>query len=54
MEKLTKKQYVTPTLKEHGVMRELTQTGSGGRPEHGKHKRRHRGKKLWWRWWRWW
>ena len=27
----TKKQYVKPTLKEHGVVRELTQTGSGGR-----------------------
>lgn len=28
----TKKQYVTPVLKEHGVVRELTQkSGSGGR-----------------------
>jgi hypothetical protein len=27
----TKKQYVKPTLKEHGVVRELTQAGSGGR-----------------------
>lgn len=27
----TKKQYVKPTLKEHGVVRELTQSGSGGR-----------------------
>ena len=28
---MTKKQYVTPTLKEHGVVREITQSGSGGR-----------------------
>ena len=27
----TKKQYVKPTLKEHGVVREFTQSGSGGR-----------------------
>ena len=28
----TKKQYVKPTLKEHGIVRELTQkSGSGGR-----------------------
>jgi len=31
----TKKQYVTPTLKEHGVVRELTQTGSGSRKKLG-------------------
>jgi hypothetical protein len=31
MEKPTKKQYVRPTLKEQGVVRELTQkSGSGG------------------------
>jgi hypothetical protein len=29
-----KKQYVTPTVKEHGVVRELTQTGSGNRKKH--------------------
>ncbi len=28
---MAKKQYVTPTLKEHGVVREITQSGSGGR-----------------------
>jgi hypothetical protein len=28
---MTKKQYVAPTLKEHGVVREITQSGSGGR-----------------------
>ena len=27
----TKKRYVTPTLKEHGIVRELTQASSGGR-----------------------
>lgn len=27
----TKKQYVSPTLKEHGVVCQLTQSGSGGR-----------------------
>jgi hypothetical protein len=26
-----KKQYVKPTLKKHGIVRELTQTGSGSR-----------------------
>jgi hypothetical protein len=26
----TKKQYVRPTLKEHGIVRELTQVSSGG------------------------
>jgi hypothetical protein len=31
MEKATKKSYVTPTLKEHGMVRELTQSSSGGR-----------------------
>jgi len=30
MKKQTKKEYVKPTLKEHGVVRELTQSGSGG------------------------
>ena len=30
MQKPTKKQYVTPNLKEHGVVRELTQASSGG------------------------
>lgn len=29
MQKPTKKQYATPNLKEHGVVRELTQSGSG-------------------------
>lgn len=28
-QKPAKKQYVTPKLKEHGVVRELTQSGSG-------------------------
>lgn len=27
----TKKQYVKPVLKQHGVVRELTQAGSGGK-----------------------
>jgi len=27
----TKKKYVTPNLKEHGVVRDLTQSGSGGK-----------------------
>jgi hypothetical protein len=31
MQKSNKKQYETPTLKEHGVVREITQSGSGGR-----------------------
>ena len=31
MQKQTRKPYVKPTLKEHGVVRELTQSGSGGR-----------------------
>lgn len=30
-QKTTKKAYVAPKVKEHGVVRELTQTGSGGR-----------------------
>ena len=30
-QKPKKKQYVTPRLKEHGVVRELTQANSGGR-----------------------
>jgi hypothetical protein len=30
-QKLTKKPYESPTLIEHGVVRDLTQTGSGGR-----------------------
>lgn len=29
-QKTTKKNYVAPQVKEHGVVRELTQTGSGG------------------------
>ena len=32
MQKPTKKQYVTPNLKQHGVVRELTQASSGGKP----------------------
>ena len=32
---MTKKQYVTPSLKEHGVVREITQSGSGGRKDPG-------------------
>lgn len=31
MEQKLKKQYVKPILKEHGVVRELTQASSGGR-----------------------
>lgn len=31
MRKPTKKPYVAPKLKKHGVVRELTQSGSGGR-----------------------
>jgi len=31
----TKKQYVTPTLKEHGAVREITQSGSGSRKNNG-------------------
>lgn len=42
MQTSTKKQYVTPNLKEHGVVRELTQTGSGGR----KDKKEKKQKKL--------
>ena len=58
VQKPIKEQYVTPTLKEHGVVRELTQTGSGGRPGHGKdHKPGHRKDKgrIWhWKWnWHW-
>jgi hypothetical protein len=41
-----KKQYAKPILKEHGVVRELTQSGSGGEPH------RPRRKKKWWCWWR--
>jgi hypothetical protein len=33
MQNPTKKQYVTPNLKEHGIVRELTQTGSGGKKD---------------------
>ncbi|MGE5375992.1 MAG: lasso RiPP family leader peptide-containing protein [Bacteroidota bacterium] len=32
---MAKKQYVTPTLKEHGIVREITQSGSGGRNPKG-------------------
>jgi hypothetical protein len=50
---MTKQQYATPILKEHGLVRELTQTGSGGSPPH--HKEKGRKKKWWKRWWkRWW
>jgi hypothetical protein len=49
MQEPIKKQYVTPTLIEHGVVRELTQSGSGSRPHKKKHKRKRR-----WRWWPWW
>jgi len=28
---MAKKQYIAPTLKEHGIVREITQSGSGGR-----------------------
>ncbi|HSJ89107.1 MAG TPA: lasso RiPP family leader peptide-containing protein [Anaerolineales bacterium] len=40
----TKKQYVKPTLKEHGVVRDLTQkSGSGGRgPQKNKIKGPHK------------
>jgi len=31
VQKPSKKQYVTPSLKEHGVVRELTQASSGSR-----------------------
>jgi hypothetical protein len=44
MQKSTKKQYVTPDLKEHGVVRELTQSGSGGRPDKNKNKHKHKNK----------
>jgi hypothetical protein len=46
-----KLQYVTPTLKEHGVVRELTQTGSGGPPQREKKKHKSRKKKPWWKCW---
>jgi hypothetical protein len=52
MEKQTKQQYVTPTLRKHGIVRELTQTGSGSSPHHDKHKHRGRKKKKWWKPWR--
>jgi hypothetical protein len=45
--KQTKKHYVTPTLKEHGVVREITQSGSGDRdPGMGKG----RGMSMSWSW----
>jgi hypothetical protein len=56
LEQVNKQKYVTPTLKEHGAVSELTQTGSGGSPhqdKRDKHKH-HKGrrKKKWWkRWW---
>jgi hypothetical protein len=40
MKKPIKKQYVRPTLKEHGMVRELTQTGSGSWPKDNKSKRK--------------
>jgi hypothetical protein len=49
-QKPIKEQYVTPTLKEHGIVRELTQTGSGGRP----HKDKDKGRGWHWKWkWHW-
>ena len=39
MQKPTKKQYVTPNLKEHGIVRELTQAGSGGKKKDKKQKK---------------
>jgi len=51
VEKLTKQQYVTPTLKEHGVVRELTQTGSGNSgPDRNKHRGRGWGWGLFKKW----
>lgn len=51
MEQLARQKYVAPTLKEHGVVRELTQTGTGGLPHRDKHKHRGRKKKKWWKRW---
>jgi hypothetical protein len=52
MDQLTKQKYVTPTLKQHGIVRELTQTGSGGFPHRDKDKHKGRKKKKWFkRWW---
>jgi hypothetical protein len=51
MEKPTRKQYVKPTLKEHGVVRELTQTGSGDKRNSGKSKRKNKRWKWWKKWW---
>jgi hypothetical protein len=50
VQKSTKKQYITPTLKEHGVVRELTQTGSGGRQDHDMGMSMGMGM-SWWKWW---
>jgi hypothetical protein len=50
--KMSKEQYTRPTLKKHGLVRELTQTGSGGKSPHHKDKDK---KKKRWKWWkRWW
>jgi hypothetical protein len=46
MLELIKKRYTQPILKEHGIVRELTQSGSGGKPPRSKRKRKRR------RWWR--
>jgi len=43
MQKLNKKQYVAPTLKERGVVRELTQSSSG---DFKKRFRKHRHRKI--------
>ncbi len=46
VQKPIKKRYETPKLKEHGVVRELTQSGSGRRrgPGRGRGRGRGRGK----------
>jgi hypothetical protein len=50
---MSKEQYTRPTLKKHGLVRELTQTGSGGGfPHHkDKNKKKDKKKKWWKRWW---
>ena len=52
MEEPTKRKYAIPSLKEHGIVRELTQSGSGGKHTKRKKKKRKDHKKGdWWRWW---
>jgi hypothetical protein len=52
MKQQAKQKYIAPTLKEHGVVRELTQTGTGGFPHRGNDKHKGPKKPKWFKpWW---